>query len=274
MNPRILFAMASVVAVFCVNAGERDAALSDVINYEGITALELDVGSLDVSIRTSHDDQVSWKLVGRTGGISPRIENNKLYLSKTESSFPSFSVTMNGNAGNVSLVQLNGVFNHSVTTTFGSCSRDCKSPTLELRLPESVSIHFNDYKGKATLESTTAHLEFSGSGVLEVGSLGDAGLRLSGNAEVSAAKVSGSVWANLSGNSFLYIHTGYIPMADFTLQGNSNIQFDGDIERLYVNSSGNSKALISHVVEISQQSTRGNAEVCVSSSNGFWKSCS
>jgi len=274
MGARTYLAMAIVMAGASVGAFGENHRTEGFSTLSNITTLELNIGSLDVSIMSTDEDTISWKLRGIEQQLSHRVEDGKLILIKKKIPLPSLRIVTDNTKSNQSIVSINGIIKKSVKQVSTTCDGGCREPHLSIYIPESVAIDFNAYKGFATVESIKSHLSFFGTGALEVGTLSHASLDLKGNAKVSAGIVRGSIFSTLKGNSILYIHTGYIPQADLTLSGNSKFSFGGDIDQLSVDGAGNSSVNISHANAVNRVRSSGNATVCVKSLAEFSNSCS
>jgi len=274
MRVRTYLAMTLVMAGMEADASDENHGISGFSTLSNITVVELDVGSLDVSIMSSNENTVSWKLQGSNQELIHQVEDGKLYLTKRNSALPSLKVIARNTKNNLSTIRIDAFTNTSRMQKTTTCEGRCAAPHLELYVPKSAAINFNAYKGFANVESIKGSLNVQGSGTIKIGSLGHSSLHLKGNAKVLAGTVSGSISGNLKGNSSLYIHTGYIPEAELILAGNSTVQFAGDVHTLAVHGSGNSSVDIGYANTINSIRTSGNAEICVKSLIALSKNCS
>jgi len=274
MRVRTYLAMTLVMAGMGVNASDENRGIDGSSTLSNITVVELDVGSLDVSIMSTDENTVSWKLQGSSQELIHQVKDGKLYLTKRKSALPSLKVIASNAKSNLSFIRIDGLTNTSTKQKTTTCEGRCAAPHLELYIPRGAAINFNAYKGFATVESIKGRLNVQGSGTIKIGSLGYSSLHLEGNAKVLVGIVSGSISGNLKGNSSLYIHAGYIPEADLILAGNSTFKFTGDVHKLAVHGSGNSRVDIGYAHTTNRIRTSGNAEICVKSLNDISKNCS
>lgn len=151
----------------------------------------------------------------------------------------------NGPGNSRSVIAINGV-----TAVVGgngvvvANSAPTEATSIEVTIPPGTPLQMRRFSGKATIGDLKAPFSFTGSGKVEAGELTDMSIEVTRNGKFQAAKVSGQLKINASGNSRVGFTTGYVDQLHADLQGNSRVKYAGHAHQAKVSVTDNARLFI------------------------------